>query len=135
MIRATILTFLLGIATLSGCVFPGVYKLDVQQGNIVTQDMLDKLQPGMTQDQVEFVMGTPVLKNSMEANRWDYLYTLEQDDEVTNRYLIKVYFDANNRFDHYSGSLPTNAVDEKDALDALPKEETNLNTVPADMVE
>jgi len=135
MIRATILTFLLGIATLSGCVFPGVHKLNVQQGNIVTQDMLDQLQQGMTRDQVEFVMGTPVLENSFADNRWDYLYTLEEDDKITKRYLIKVYFDANQRFDHYEGQLPDAEFSEENQLDNLPKEETNLNTVPADMVQ
>jgi len=135
MIRGTILTFLLGIATLSGCVFPGVHKLNVQQGNIVTQDMLDQLQQGMTRDQVEFVMGTPVLENSFADNRWDYLYTLEEDDKITKRYLIKVYFDANQRFDHYEGQLPDAEFSEENQLDNLPKEETNLNTVPADMVQ
>src|SRR5690554_4836568 len=63
---ALILTILLGFATLSGCVFPGVYKLNVQQGNIVTQDMLDKLKPGMTPRQVIYVMGNPVLRNPYE---------------------------------------------------------------------
>ena len=55
--RASILTVLLGIATLAGCAFPGVYKLNVQQGNIVTDDMLAQLETGMNQRQVEYVMG------------------------------------------------------------------------------
>jgi outer membrane protein assembly factor BamE len=42
------LTFL-GLAALAGCSFPGVYKIDIQQGNVVTQDMIDQLRPGMTQ--------------------------------------------------------------------------------------
>ena len=133
MMKATILTFLLGIATLSGCVFPGVHKLNIQQGNIVTQDMLDKLQPGMTQDQVEFAMGTPVLKNPFNEARWDYLYTLEERDEVTKRYLIHVYFDANDRYVRYDGSLPQAEFSEKNQLDSLPTEETSVNTIPAEM--
>ncbi|WP_246624928.1 outer membrane protein assembly factor BamE [Oceanobacter mangrovi] len=136
MIRPTILTFLLGIATLSGCVFPGVHKLNIQQGNIVTQDMLDQLKPGMTESQVEFVMGTPVLKNPFAEQRWDYLYTLEERDVITKQYLIQVYFDANRRFDHYSGSVPADAnFTEKNQADALPEEESNGSTVPAQIAE
>ena len=59
--RALILTGLLGFATLSGCTFPGVYKLNVQQGNIVTQDMLDQLEPGMTERQVIYLMGLSLI--------------------------------------------------------------------------
>ena len=106
MTRATILTILLGIATLGGCVFPGVHKLNVQQGNIVTADMLEQLKPGMTQRQVEFVMGTPVMRNPFESRRWDYLYTLEQRDVVTKEYRIQVFFDAEGRYTHYTGTLP-----------------------------
>lgn len=130
--RSLILTALLGFATLSGCVFPGVYKLNVQQGNIVTQDMLDKLQPGMTERQVIFVMGNPVLRNPYEKNRWDYLYTLEERDVVTQSYRISVFFDATGRFSHYSGSLPAKAVEEKDQLKTLPQEQASPNTVPED---
>lgn len=130
--RSLILTALLGFATLSGCVFPGVYKLNVQQGNIVTQDMLDKLQPGMTERQVVFVMGNPVLRNPYEKNRWDYLYTLEERDVVTQSYRISVFFDSSGRFSHYSGELPDKAIKEKNQLDSLPQEESTPNTVPDD---
>lgn len=104
--RAVILTFLLGFATLSGCVFPGVYKLDIQQGNIVSQDTLDQLQPGMSKSQVEFLLGTPVLKNLFHNDRWDYLYTLEEDDEITRQYRILVFFNEAGTFSHYTGEVP-----------------------------
>ncbi len=54
-----------------------VYKLDVQQGNIVTQDMLERLRPGMTKQQVRFIMGTPLLQSVFEQQRWDYYYSFK----------------------------------------------------------
>ena len=128
----SILTVLLSFASLSGCVFPGVYKLNVQQGNIVTQDMLDKLKPGMTQRQVIYVMGNPVLQNPYEAKRWDYYYTLEVRDEVTKNYRIQVFFDDKGLFSRYEGELPAKDIAEKDQLKTLPKEQKSANTVPED---
>lgn len=125
-----ILTVLLGFASLSACVFPGVYKLNVQQGNIVTQDMLDKLKPGMTERQVIYIMGNPVLRTPYQENRWDYFYTLEERDIVTKRYVISVYFDTQRQLTHYEGELPDKEFKEHDQLKSLPKEETSVNTVP-----
>lgn len=68
---------LVGLAALAGCSFPGVYKIDIQQGNVVTQDMIDQLKPGMTRRQVRFIMGNPLITDTFHANRWDYLYSLQ----------------------------------------------------------
>lgn len=129
---ALILTVSLGFASLSGCVFPGVYKLNVQQGNIVTQDMLDKLKPGMTERQVIYVMGNPVLRNPYEQQRWDYIYTLEERDKVTKSYRIAVFFDEQFLYSHYTGELPNKEIQEEDQLKTLPKEQESANTVPED---
>lgn len=104
--RLIILTFLLGIATLSGCSFPGVYKLNIQQGNIVTQDMLDQLEAGMTERQVVYIMGNPVVQSPFESNKWEYIYTLEKRDVVTKRYQITLFFDEQGLYSHYEGELP-----------------------------
>ncbi|UTW47662.1 outer membrane protein assembly factor BamE [Bacterioplanoides sp. SCSIO 12839] len=128
--RASILTVLLGIATLAGCAFPGVYKLNVQQGNIVTDDMLAQLETGMTQRQVEYVMGTPVVKTPYQQQRWDYLYSLEQNDEVTKRYHIRVYFDEQGIYTHYEGQLPVDPLKEK--KQQLPAEEEQEKPVKAE---
>lgn len=53
---------LVGLLALAGCSFPGVYKIDIQQGNVVTQDMIDQLRPGMTRRQVRFIMGNPLIQ-------------------------------------------------------------------------
>lgn len=71
---------LIALISLSGCSsmrFPGVFRIDVGQGNIITQDMVDKLSVGMTPRQVQFVMGSPMIKDPFHPNRWDYLFYVE----------------------------------------------------------
>ncbi len=57
--------------------FPGVYRIDIPQGNVITQEMVDQLQPGMTKRQVRFVMGTPLVVDTFNQERWDYLHSME----------------------------------------------------------
>ncbi|MEK9713824.1 MAG: outer membrane protein assembly factor BamE [Thalassolituus sp.] len=127
--RALILTGLLGFATLSGCTFPGVYKLNVQQGNIVTEDMLSQLQPGMTPRQVVYVMGNPVAKNPFADDRWNYLYTLERRDKVVKRYQITVLFDEQGLYSHYEGELPQEEFSEENQTKEIP-EEVKTSPIP-----
>ena len=67
------LTAVLLLSACSSLEFPGVYKLTIQQGNIVSQEMVDRLKPGMTRSQVQFVLGNPVLADSLERDRWNYV--------------------------------------------------------------
>jgi outer membrane protein assembly factor BamE len=62
---------LLLIAALSGC----VYKIDVQQGNLVTQDLVDKLKPGMSKAEVKQLLGTPLLNDVFHRDEWDYYFS------------------------------------------------------------
>ena len=62
----------LALFSLGGCISP--YKVEVQQGNVVTQDMLEKLKPGLTKSQVRFVLGTPLITDPFHPQRWDYVY-------------------------------------------------------------
>ncbi len=57
---------------------PLVYKVDVQQGNVVTQDMLAQLQPGMDKTKVRFIMGTPLIVDVFHQERWDYYYSFSE---------------------------------------------------------
>jgi outer membrane protein assembly factor BamE len=66
-----VLPLLIALAS-AGCV--SSFKLDTQQGNVVTQEMLDQLKPGMTRSQVRFVLGTPLIADPFHAERWDYVY-------------------------------------------------------------
>lgn len=82
------------ITLLAGCSgFPGVYKIDVQQGNVVTQKMVDQLRPGMTRSQVRYVLGTPLLTDTFHANRWDYLYSLQEGKGDFERKILTVLFE------------------------------------------
>jgi len=53
------------------------YRMEIQQGNFVSKDNIAKLKPGMTKEQVRFVLGTPLVTDIFHANRWDYPYYRE----------------------------------------------------------
>jgi outer membrane protein assembly factor BamE len=69
---------------LAGCAQFGVYRLDVQQGNLVTQEQVAKVKPGMSRIDVRNILGTPLLQDTFHANRWDYYYA---EDRNTDRSL------------------------------------------------
>jgi len=73
----TIFTIVLTTIILSGCsIFdPLVYKIDIQQGNVTEQKQVEKLEIGMTKEQVKFILGSPMSTDSFDANRWDYVYS------------------------------------------------------------
>ncbi len=76
---------------LSAC----VYRLDIQQGNLLDAEQVDQLEVGMTRSQVRFLLGTPMVIDTFDANRWDYMYSLRhgRSREVTKRHLV-VWFDG-----------------------------------------
>lgn len=69
-----------------------IYKLDVQQGNIITAEMLMGLKPGMTKAQVKYVLGTPLIQDSFHENRWDYIYKMIKDDRLIEERHVVVRF-------------------------------------------
>ncbi|MGE8101911.1 outer membrane protein assembly factor BamE [Pseudomonas fluorescens] len=94
-----------GLLALAGCSFPGVYKIDIQQGNVVTQDMIDQLRPGMTRRQVRFIMGNPLLTDTFHADRWDYLYSLQPGGGERQQERISVIFNPNDQLVSLSGDF------------------------------
>lgn len=86
------------IAGLTGCnnigsmEFPGVYKIGIPQGNIITQDMVDQLRPGMTKRQVIFVMGSPLVRDPFRQDRWDYIYSYQPGGGVRGQERVTVFF-------------------------------------------
>ncbi|WP_413793992.1 MULTISPECIES: outer membrane protein assembly factor BamE domain-containing protein [unclassified Pseudomonas] len=94
-----------GLLALAGCSFPGVYKIDIQQGNVVTQDMIDQLRPGMTRRQVRFIMGNPLLTDTFHADRWDYLYSLQPGGGERQQERISVIFNTNDQLVSLSGDF------------------------------
>ncbi|MCB6184506.1 outer membrane protein assembly factor BamE [Leeia sp. TBRC 13508] len=80
------------------------YKMDIIQGNYVTQDSVDKLKPGMTKAQVKFLLGTPLLQDAFHANRWDYVYRLYKDDQLVEQKQFTVWFE-NDALSKFSGDV------------------------------
>ncbi|SCZ49548.1 outer membrane protein assembly factor BamE [Thiohalomonas denitrificans] len=90
--------------TLAGC----AHKLDIQQGNILTQAELAKLETGMTKRQVLFLLGSPLLTDPFHQQRWDYYYSYQPGGEaVTSHYQVTVWFE-DDRLARYSakGDIP-----------------------------
>lgn len=74
---------------------PGVYRMDIQQGNVIEQEMLDKLRPGMEKDQVHFIMGTPTIVDPFHNDRWEYLYTFSKGGKRREQRHITMWFEEN----------------------------------------
>ena len=103
------------LLVLSGCNnigsmdFPGVYKISIPQGNIITQEMVDQLRPGMTKRQVIFVMGTPLVRDPYHQDRWDYVYNFQPGGGERGQERLSVLFE-NDQLVSLSGDFePTPA--------------------------
>lgn len=103
---------LLAVIALSGCSgfgFPGVYKIDVQQGNVITQKQIDQLNPGMSRAQVRFLLGTPLLADTFNQERWDYYYSIKpgRGERVQKR--LSLYFTGDQLTGFNGDWVPTAA--------------------------
>lgn len=72
--------------------FPSVYKIDIQQGNIINSEMINQLRPGMTRSQAAYVMGSSLLPDSFDKDRWDYVYTLQPGDKQRIQQTLSLFF-------------------------------------------
>ena len=88
----------------TSCTLPRVYRLTVQQGNVITQEMVDSLKPGMTHEQVAYIMGEPVIKNPFDESRWDYVYTLRVPRFVNDQARLSLFF-ADGKLARFSGDF------------------------------
>jgi outer membrane protein assembly factor BamE len=72
-----------------------VYRIDIQQGNVLEEDAIEQVQVGMTRSQVQFLLGTPMVADSFHRDRWDYAYYFRQgrSRDIERRWLV-VYFDG-----------------------------------------
>jgi len=89
------LILLVVVFTGCGTALPTIkpYKLNVQQGNVVTSAMLLQLRPGMTKSQVRFIMGTPLIQDSFHGNRWDYAYQMRESGKITEQRRVILDFE------------------------------------------
>ncbi len=82
------------------------YKVEIRQGNLITQDMRAKIKLGMTQAQVKAALGAPLINDAYHANRWDYFYSLEQQGKVVESQRLTLYFDKKNLLSRIDDATP-----------------------------
>ena len=89
-----LLALLIG-ACAGGPRIPGLtpYRIDIQQGNFVSQEMVAQLKPGMSKEQVRLVLGTPLLTDIFHADRWDYVYWREKPGAKRESRKLTVFFE------------------------------------------
>jgi outer membrane protein assembly factor BamE len=109
---------------LAGCNYvPQItpYRMEIQQGNFLTQEMAAQLKPGMTKDQVRFVLGTPLLIDPFHANRWDYVFSrMRENSRELEQRRITVYFDNGGTLQRVEGDVVAAAAAKPSANSAKP---------------
>lgn len=96
---------------LAACTWTGfVYKIDVQQGNVVTREQVSRLEPGMTRRQVRFIMGSPMVADVFHQDRWDYIYRLQPGYGKTEEERVTLHFNE-DILDHIAGTIRPTELD------------------------
>ena len=72
-----------------------IYRVPVQQGNVISEEKASTLKIGMTEEQVKFLLGAPVTKNIFNSNRWDYVYYKKDHPNKTQLTILTIFFDKN----------------------------------------
>ena len=89
----------------------GVYKIDINQGNYLSQDMVDRLKVGLTQQQVRQLLGTPLIHSPFRPDRWDYVYEYTRQGKVVEHRTFTVYF-ADSKLTRWEGDeMPQSVVE------------------------
>jgi outer membrane protein assembly factor BamE len=101
------------VAGCSWVPFDGVvHKIDIQQGNIIDQADIDQLRPGMEKRQVRFIMGSPMIVDTFNQHRWEYIYRQHRSGSApSENKRISLYFD-NNKLNRIEGDLRPQPTDE-----------------------
>jgi outer membrane protein assembly factor BamE len=102
----------------------GIYKIDVNQGNFISQDMVDKLKEGQTKQQVRLVLGTPLVVSVFRENRWDYTYEYQKNGRVQTHRQFTVYFQGDSLSRWEGDEMPKSAqeLNRTAATRALPED-------------
>ena len=104
---------------------PLIPRPDIQQGNVITQDTINKLRPGMTKNQARYIMGTPMLVDVFHQDRWDYIYSMQSGGEERKQERISLFF-SDDRLVRIEGDYRPLAATEdplkvdKDAVISVP---------------
>ena len=115
------------LASLVGCAsnfgFPGVYRINVEQGNVVTDEMVEQLRLGLNRRQVRYILGTPLIEDSFHEDRWDYRYMLRNGNELLSETQLTLWFEEDELvrvegLDAPNRGKPQAEVPASEALDA-----------------
>ena len=114
--KKILITLLVGLSLgLAGCSswrdFSLVHKPDIQQGNIITPEMVAELKLGMSKRQVRFVLGTPILIDVFHQERWDYTFTMKKRNEPLEIKRFTVYFKNDELVDYEGDIKPAETLD------------------------
>ena len=109
------LLFCLFCVSVAGCTsLPNhfnAYKIDVKQGNVLTQEMVAQLKPGQTRDQVRFILGTPLITDIFHQQRWDYVYRYHNGQTGTvEQRKFSLFFDKDDLLERASGDVDVATV-------------------------
>jgi outer membrane protein assembly factor BamE len=111
---------------------PGVtpYRMVIQQGNFISQEMVAQLKPGMSKEQVRFVLGTPLVTDIFHADRWDYVFFRELADGKREQRNLSVVFE-NSKLARVLGDLmPAEGTVRSSGFETQMKPETKAKPVP-----
>jgi outer membrane protein assembly factor BamE len=91
---------------------PGVYRLDVQQGNVLDEKSISRLEIGMTKRKVSYLVGTPAIRDTFNQDRWDYVYSFQPGGGDRKQRHLSLFFSGEN-LTRIGGDLrPKKAVEE-----------------------
>lgn len=103
---------------------PGIYRLEIQQGNIIDQAMVDQLRPGMGKRQILYIMGSPMLDDFFHQNRWEYVYYEKKENGDTQEKRLALFFNNDQlvgiQGDFKPGDAPATQTTKQTTLE-LPK--------------
>src|SRR3989338_1001617 len=90
------------------------YRIDVRQGNLVTQEMVVQLKPGLTREQVRFILGSPLVADMFHVDRWDYVYRFQPGHGEAQQRHLAVFF-QDNKLTRVAGDVVADDGSQADA--------------------
>jgi outer membrane protein assembly factor BamE len=102
------------------------YRIDVRQGNFVTQEMVAQLKPGLTREQVRFILGSPLVADMFHVDRWDYVYRFQPGQGEAQQRRLVVFF-QDNKLTRVAGDV----VAEDGSKAEVPKPAAQVIDIPA----
>tara|TARA_B100000941_G_scaffold242819_1_gene186699 strand:+ start:614 stop:943 length:330 start_codon:yes stop_codon:yes gene_type:complete len=97
-----VLTFTLSFLFNTACSSLSPYKVPVLQGNIIEDKEIEKLRPGLTKDQVLYILGTPLASSPLQSNRWDYFYSIKIGNQNFGERKLRLLYDSENLLDSWN---------------------------------